>query len=85
MPNDIQRLEDFYNEHLKIPKDFRIGDIVARIEGNAGKNFPGIIIHIDLVGNDPDTIYYGYFDADGDFNTRYAAPYDLILIKRLAD
>lgn len=85
MPNDIQRLEDFYNEHLKEPKEFRVGDIVARINGNAGKSFPGIIINIDLGDDDPHTIFYGYFAEDGYFDTRYAAPYELILIKRLAD
>ena len=90
MANAIEKLEKFYKEQMIVHKDFRVGDIVALSEyagemRRANRAFPGIILSTQGSDGPGDlqSIVYGYFDEDDDFMVRYAAPHELILLKRM--
>lgn len=85
MTNAMQKTEKFYNEQIKNQGTFQIGDIVADINAPTKRSFPMLVVYIANNPNDADPIRVVFFDEDEDMMTRWYAPYQLTLLKRLAE
>lgn len=85
MTNAMQKLEKFYDEQIKNQVAFQIGDIVADINASTKRSFPMMVVRVTNNPYDVDPISVVYFDEDEDLTSRWIAPYQLTLLKRLAE
>ena len=85
MANAMQKLEKFYNDQIKNQHVFQVGDVVANIGASAKRSFPMLVVHVATNPNDDEPIKVVFFDEDEDMLTRWYAPYQLTLLKRLEE
>ena len=85
MANAMQKLEKFYMEQMKNQTTFQVGDVVANIGVSAKRSFPMLVVQIATDPNDDEPIKVIFFDEDEDMMTRWFAPYQLTLLKRLEE
>lgn len=85
MANDVQKLEKFYEEQIHNQVTFQIGDIVVYVNANSRRSFPMLIVFIAEDPNDDEPIRVIFFDEDEDIVSRWFAPHQLVLLKRLGN
>lgn len=85
MANAMQKMEKFYNEQIKNQLVFQVGDVVANIAAPAKRSFPMLVVQIATNPDDDEPIKVIFFDEDEDMMTRWFAPYQLTLLKRLEE